>query len=74
MGSRVVLALRAHAQKDNVMLRYSLVFFIVAIIAAVLGFGGIASGAVGIAKLLFWVFLLLTIISAAFRLTDRASV
>ena len=39
------------------MLHYSLVFLIVAIIAAFLGFGGIAGTATGIAKILFFVFL-----------------
>jgi uncharacterized membrane protein YtjA (UPF0391 family) len=38
------------------MLRWSLAFFIVAIIAAVFGFGGIAAGATDIARLLFFFF------------------
>jgi uncharacterized membrane protein YtjA (UPF0391 family) len=37
------------------MLHYALVFLVVAIIAAVLGFGGIAGAAAGIAKILFLV-------------------
>lgn len=37
------------------MLRWSAIFFIIALIAAVFGFGGIASGAVEIAKILFFV-------------------
>jgi uncharacterized membrane protein YtjA (UPF0391 family) len=41
------------------MLRAALAFFIIALIAAVFGFGGIAAGAAGIAKLLFWGFLIL---------------
>lgn len=45
------------------MLHYTVVFFIIALIAAVFGFGGIAAGAVGIAKILFFVFLAITIIS-----------
>ena len=44
------------------MLRWAVIFLIVAIVAAVLGFGGIAGEAVGIAKILFWVFLILFII------------
>ena len=36
------------------MLHYALVFLVIALIAAVFGFGGIASGAMGIAKILFW--------------------
>ena len=39
------------------MLRWALIFFIVAIIAAVFGFGGIAGAAAGIAEILFWGFL-----------------
>ena len=38
------------------MLHYALIFFIVAIIAAVLGFGGLAAGAASIAKILFLCF------------------
>ena len=40
------------------MLRWALVFFIVAIIAALFGFGGVAAAATGIAKLLFFVLVL----------------
>jgi len=45
------------------MLRWAMVFLVVAIIAAVFGFGGIAGTAVGIAKILFWVFLILFLVS-----------
>ena len=41
------------------MLYWSVVFFAIAIIAAFFGFGGIAAGAAGIAKLLFFGFMLL---------------
>ena len=41
------------------MLRLALAFFIIALIAAVLGFGGIASGAAAIAQIFFWVFVVL---------------
>jgi uncharacterized membrane protein YtjA (UPF0391 family) len=44
------------------MLRWALGFFIVALIAAFLGFGGIASGAAGIAKILFFGFVILAIV------------
>ena len=39
------------------MLRYALIFFIIALIAALLGFTGVAAGATEIAKILFFVFL-----------------
>lgn len=45
------------------MLNWSVTFLIVALIAAVLGFGGIAAEAAGIAKILFFVFLVLFAIS-----------
>ena len=45
------------------MLSWALTFLIIALIAAVLGFGGIAGTAVGIAKILFFVFLILFIVS-----------
>ncbi len=45
------------------MLNWALTFFILAIIAAVLGFGGIAAGAASIGKILFVVFLVLFAVS-----------
>jgi len=52
------------------MLSWALTFFVVAIIAAVFGFTSIAGAAVGIAKILFFIFLALTLIAlvaGAFR-------
>ena len=45
------------------MLHWAAVFFVIAIIAAVFGFGGIAASAAGIAKILFIVFLVLAGVS-----------
>jgi uncharacterized membrane protein YtjA (UPF0391 family) len=45
------------------MLHYAVVFFIIALIAAVFGFGGIAAGAVEIGKILFFIFLVLAVVS-----------
>jgi uncharacterized membrane protein YtjA (UPF0391 family) len=45
------------------MLYYALVFFLIALFAGVLGFGGIAIAAAGIAKILFYVFLFLFLLS-----------
>lgn len=45
------------------MLHYAVVFFVIALIAALFGFGGIAAGAVSIGKTLFAVFALLAVIS-----------
>lgn len=43
------------------MLAWALTFFVVAIIAAVLGFTSIAGATAGIAKILFFIFLVLTL-------------
>ena len=47
----------------SIMLQWTVVFFVIAIIAAVLGFGGIAASAAGIAKILFVIFLVVAIIT-----------
>ena len=53
------------------MLHWSLMFLVFAIIAAILGFGGLAGTAVGIAKILFFVFLIIWLVAF---LTGRRAV
>jgi len=53
------------------MLHYAVVFFVIALIAALFGFGGIASGAVGIAKILFFVFIVLAVATFLFNTVKR---
>jgi uncharacterized membrane protein YtjA (UPF0391 family) len=53
------------------MLNWALIFFIVAIIAAIFGFGGVAFAAAGIAKILFFLFLVLFVISLVAGVTRR---
>jgi uncharacterized membrane protein YtjA (UPF0391 family) len=53
------------------MLRWALGFFIVALFAAVLGFSGIAVAAAGIAKILFYIFLVLFLVSLVGHLLRR---
>lgn len=48
------------------MLRWAAIFFVVAIVAGVMGFWGLESSAAGIAKLLFFAFLIIAIFSFAF--------
>ncbi len=48
------------------MLYWAAVFFVIALIAAVFGFGGIAASATGVAKILFLVFLVLAFVSLLF--------
>ena len=54
------------------MLHYAVVFFVIALIAARCGFGGIAASAVGIAKILFVVFAVLAIATFLFGLIKRS--
>jgi uncharacterized membrane protein YtjA (UPF0391 family) len=53
------------------MLRYAAIFLVIALVAALLGFTGIAAGAVEIAKILFFVFLLLFVVSLIVGLMRR---
>ena len=53
------------------MLHYAVVFLVIALIAAVFGFGGIAAGAVEIAKLLFFVFIVMAVVTFVFGLIRR---
>ena len=45
------------------MLYWALVFLVIALVAGVLGFGGVYVAAAGIAKILFFIFLVLFIVS-----------
>ena len=53
------------------MLHYAVVFLVIALIAAVFGFGGIAAGAAGIAQTLFVGFLIMAAVSFIFSLTRK---
>jgi uncharacterized membrane protein YtjA (UPF0391 family) len=58
--------LAGHSAQEGKMLHWSLVFLVIALIAAILGFGGIAGTAVGLAKILFFVFLVLWLVGMLF--------
>jgi len=49
-------------QRTDIMLRWALIFAIVAIVAGLLGFTGIAAGAAAIAKTIFYIFLGLVVV------------
>jgi uncharacterized membrane protein YtjA (UPF0391 family) len=53
---------------ENAMIGWAVTFLLVALVAAVLGFGGIAGFAVEIAKIIFFVAIILFIISAVVSL------
>jgi uncharacterized membrane protein YtjA (UPF0391 family) len=59
---------QAQAKRRIAMLGWALTFLIVALIAAVLGFGGIAGVAMEAAKVVFFVAIVLFLISAIFGL------
>ncbi|HEX3133506.1 MAG TPA: DUF1328 domain-containing protein [Planctomycetota bacterium] len=53
------------------MLYWSATFFLIALLSAVLGFGNLAAGAADIAKVLFFLFLVLFVISFIVGLFSR---
>jgi uncharacterized membrane protein YtjA (UPF0391 family) len=56
---------------EVVMLYWALTFFVVALIAAIMGFTGVAIAAAGIAKILFFVFLVLFLVSLIAHMSRR---
>jgi uncharacterized membrane protein YtjA (UPF0391 family) len=65
---RAMLFDRAHveteSEEDGVMLSWVVTFLIVALIAGILGFGGVAGASIEIAKIIFFVAVVLFLISA----------
>jgi uncharacterized membrane protein YtjA (UPF0391 family) len=59
---------RPYWQETN-MLKWALIFLVIALIAGALGFGGIAGAAMGIAKFLFFLFLVLFVLFIALGVT-----
>jgi uncharacterized membrane protein YtjA (UPF0391 family) len=53
----------ANFSQEITMLHYAVVFLVVALIAAIFGFGGIAAGAVEIAKILFFIFAIMAVVT-----------
>jgi uncharacterized membrane protein YtjA (UPF0391 family) len=49
--------------REDIMLYWAAVFFVIALIAGAFGFFGIMAGAAGIAKILFFAFLVLAVVS-----------
>jgi len=59
--------------EETTMLSWALFFFILAIVAALFGFIGIAGASFAIAKVLFFVFLILFLFSLLAGLARRSS-
>jgi uncharacterized membrane protein YtjA (UPF0391 family) len=57
------------------MLRYALIFFVIALVAAMFGFGGVAGMSAGIGKTLLTLFVVLAVVGLLFggRLFSRSS-
>ena len=70
----LICALSAKSEGGTLMLYWALVFLVVALIAGVLGFTGVAVAAAGIAKLLFVIFLILFLVSIIVHLGRRGTV
>lgn len=51
------------------MLKWALIFFIASIVLGILGFGGLAGAAMGIAKFLFWAAVIVAVILLILGLT-----
>lgn len=53
------------------LLHYAIVFLVIALIAAAVGFGGVAGVAMDGARILFWVFIVLFVVSLIGGLVRR---
>lgn len=53
------------------MLYWTIVFLIIALVAGILGFGGVAGTAMGIAQVLFAIFLVLFLVSLILSLAKK---
>jgi uncharacterized membrane protein YtjA (UPF0391 family) len=60
---RVVVEYSPLTESEKVMLTWALTFLVIALIAGVLGFGGVMTASAGIAKVLFFIFIVLFLIS-----------
>jgi uncharacterized membrane protein YtjA (UPF0391 family) len=58
--------------EGETMLHYAIVFFVIALVAALFGFGGIAAGAAEIAKILFFIFLVIAVVTFIASLIRKA--
>jgi uncharacterized membrane protein YtjA (UPF0391 family) len=64
----------ARPEPETLMLKWAIIFAVIALIAGMFGFTGIAAGAAGIAKILFVVFLVLFVAVLLFALLGAKAV
>jgi len=53
------------------MIRLIITFLVIALVAALFGFGGIADGATDIAQIIFYIFLALLVISLVMKMVRK---
>ena len=70
-NTRISQLTRFIAKGGEIMLGWAVTFLIIALIAAVFGFGGIAAASAGIAKVLFFLFLVMCVIFFIFGWRGR---
>jgi uncharacterized membrane protein YtjA (UPF0391 family) len=58
--------------QEDAMLYWAAVFFVIALIAGALGFGGLAAAAGGIAQILFYIFLVMFLVALIAGLVGRS--
>jgi uncharacterized membrane protein YtjA (UPF0391 family) len=54
---------RSHVEQEGIMLRYALIFLVIALLASAFGMFGLSGVAMEAARILFFVFLVLLVIS-----------
>jgi uncharacterized membrane protein YtjA (UPF0391 family) len=70
MCLKSILVWKTNISKEkNIMLRWVIALLVIALLAAILGFGGVAGAAAGIAKIVFVIFLALAVLSFIFGRT-----
>jgi uncharacterized membrane protein YtjA (UPF0391 family) len=65
------MAVRFPYSEGDGMLYWAVVFLVIALVAALFGFGGIAVAAAGIAKLLFFLFVIIFVVTLIMGLMRR---
>ena len=61
-----LLSILTNLLKLYYMLKWAAIFLVISIVAAIFGFGGIAEGAADIAKVLFFIFVVLFVLVLIF--------
>jgi uncharacterized membrane protein YtjA (UPF0391 family) len=66
-----LMAVTFPLSEGDAMLYWAVVFLVVALVAALFGFGGIAAAATGIARVLFFLFVVIFVVTLIMGLAQR---